>query len=68
MKHSERERLLDKVSPLIHGLIGKQEFEELVETFTDAERIEVREYLTRYGVEYLPRNLYFNYKTQVWIV
>ena len=39
----------------------------MIDELPDADRIVVRKEAQRRGIDELPRNLYFNYKTQVWI-
>ncbi len=39
----------------------------LIDGLSDGERVMVRTEAMAQGVELLPRNLYFNYETQVWI-
>ena len=40
---------------------------ELIDTLPNSERIEIRTVCLAQGVNELPRNLYYNYKTQSWI-
>jgi hypothetical protein len=43
------------------------EWFDLIDSLSNAERIEYRSILTGFGITELPRNLYYNYNTQEWI-
>jgi len=42
------------------------EFIDMIDTLTNEERIELREFYEQFKLE-LPRNLYYNYQLQKWI-
>lgn len=59
---------MKKIENLVNLLLNKdKEIALIIEDLSDSERIELRNAAIASGVKELPRNLYFNYTTQIWI-